>query len=104
MSSDDARQLKIPLSKQSALQMDFNDVEDVPDKMEPVVQATKKPGVKTAQSKNRSRVLALRRLEALRQQTQVQLVPTAAVGTMQGGGYRVPSAGGPIPTIPFMLP
>ena len=104
MSSKDARNLKIPLSKQSALQMDFNDIEDVPDKMEQAVTATDKPKVKTAQSKNKSRVLAARRLDQLRQSTQVEFVPTPAIGTPQGGGYRVPSAGGPIPTVPFMLP
>lgn len=104
MSSKDARQLRIPLSKQSAIQMDFNDVEDVPDKMEKVVTATNKPNVRTAQAKNKSKVLAARRLEQLRQSTQVEFVPTPAIGTQQGGGYRVPTAGGPIPTIPFMLP
>jgi len=104
MSPDDARKLRIPLSKQSALQMDFNDVDDVPDKMESVVKATQKPGVKTAQIKNKNKQFAMRRLDSLRQTTFREFVPTGDVGTMQGGAYRVPTAGGPIPTLPIMLP
>lgn len=104
MSPEDARRLRIPLSKQSALQMDFNDVDDVPNKMESVVKATQKPGVKTAQIKNKNKQFARRRLDSLRQNTFRDFESTPAIGTLQGGGYRVPPAGGPIPTLPIMLP
>jgi len=105
MSIEDARKLKIPLSKQSAMQKDFNDVpiENKDVQMKNVVKATSKPGLPTARAKNGAKTKAQSRRQALRAGPRSGPINTSTsvntgggipsivpeVGTMQGGGYRI---------------
>tara|TARA_R110002020_G_scaffold144670_1_gene317754 strand:+ start:41 stop:862 length:822 start_codon:yes stop_codon:yes gene_type:complete len=103
MSKEDAKKLKIPLSKQSAMQMDFNNVpiENKDVQMKNVVTATSKPNRPTARLKNGAKKRAQQRLKAMRSAPRGNAINTSSepfggipsifpeVGTMQGGGYRV---------------
>jgi len=119
MTKQDAQKLKIPLSKQSAMQMDFNDVplEDKDVQMKNVVKATSKPGLPTARSRNAAKQKAQARRQTLRSGPRSGPINTSTsvntgfgipsivpeVGTMQGGGYRI--EGNPyILSSSFMIP